>query len=132
MPYRDPVQRVAWMQEYRKRKRVQNVRVPALLPSEPAVVRAPEHTRVTPKTIGSSGPQPTPANIGIARKRPSSSFKTALELARMFPFAILPPRYAHIATTPAIVLPAQGAAIVEGTRNNGCTPPAIVDPDVLT
>ena len=89
MPYRDRAQRAAWMREYRKRKRVENVSAPALYPSKPAIVRAPESTRVSHKTIDSLGPQPTRANIAITRKRPFSSFKTALELARTFPSGVL-------------------------------------------
>jgi hypothetical protein len=36
-----------------------------------------------------AGPQPAPANTGAARKRPRSSFKTALQLARTFPSGAL-------------------------------------------
>jgi hypothetical protein len=63
-------------------------------------VAAAEPSRVSPKTIDSSGPQPAPANTGVVRKRPRSSFKTALQLARPFPFGSSPLKHAHIAITP--------------------------------
>jgi hypothetical protein len=80
------------MREYRKRKRMGKTFAPAQFRSAPSVVRAPEPSLVSPKAIDSSGPQPAPANTGVARKHPRSSFKTAPQLARTFPFGALASR----------------------------------------
>ena len=89
MPYRDPAQRAAWMREYRKRKRAGVMGASASFRSTPSGMRASESSRVPPKTIDSSIPRSVSANTGTARKTPRSSFKTALQLARTFPFGVL-------------------------------------------
>jgi hypothetical protein len=58
VPYRNPARRAAWMREYRKRKRLGNTGAPASLPTATYGVRAAESSRVSPKTIDSSGPNP--------------------------------------------------------------------------
>src|SRR5262249_36759392 len=89
MPYRDPARRAAWMREYRKRKRVGRTGAPLSLSSPPSVVRVPEPSHVSRPTIESLDPQPTPPNTSFVRKSTRSTFRTALELARTFPFGIL-------------------------------------------
>lgn len=89
MPYRDPAQRAAWMREYRKRKRVGLVGVSASLPSAASVVRVPEPSAATIRTTESLGAQPVSATTKFVLKRARSTFKTALELARTFPFGVL-------------------------------------------
>jgi len=80
------------MREYRKRKRVAKMGVPAPLSSTPSVVRAPERLRVSRKRVYSPGPQPAPTKSAPVRKGVRSSFKTSLELARTFPFGALASR----------------------------------------
>jgi hypothetical protein len=89
MPYRDPAQKAAWMRKYRKRKRLGKTGALGSSPTAPSGVRAPEPLSVSPKTIDSSGRQPAPANTGVTRNSVRSSFKTALQLARTFPFGVL-------------------------------------------
>jgi len=79
------------MREYRKRKRLGQVGAPASLSATPSVVRAPEPSRVSRPTIQRSS-QPTRPNNGFVRQTARSSFKTAPELARTFPFGILASR----------------------------------------
>ena len=62
---------------------------PASSTATPAFVRAPDSSRLSRPTIESSGPQPAPPNAVYRRKAARSSFKTALELARTFPFGVL-------------------------------------------
>ena len=89
MPYRDPARRAAWMREYRKRKRVGKTSAPASVRSTLSGVRAPDPSRVSQQTVVGSAPQPSSPKSGPVRKRPRNSFKTALELARIFPFGVL-------------------------------------------
>jgi len=77
------------MREYRKRKRVGRVDASASLPAASFGVRAPEPSRVTSKAIAGSSPQPAPPNVVPLRKAVRSRFKTALDLARTFPFGVL-------------------------------------------
>jgi hypothetical protein len=76
------------MREYRKRKRLAKAELSASLPSMPSVVRAPEPSLNYGQAIEQSEPHSTP-NTGFVRKGARSSFKTALELARTFPFGVL-------------------------------------------
>src|SRR5690349_9819487 len=89
MPYRDPARRAAWMREYRRRKRGIGTNAPVSLPSSPHVVRAPEPSRATLPRIEGPGPRLTPPNTGYVRKATRTTFKTALQLARTFPFGVL-------------------------------------------
>ena len=119
MPYRDPAQRAAWMREYRKRKRLGKNGAPPSSPSAPSVARAPEPPRVSPKTIEGPSPQPSHPTTGLVTKAVRSRFKTALDTdANVSLSDLSPPRCARIATTPATVRPAHGAAIV--ARNHIC------------
>ena len=77
-PYRDPAGRAAWMRGYRQRKCVGQVGAPSAVSSSPSVVRAPEPSRVSLKTILRSVAQPAAPNAGLVRKAPRSGFKTAL------------------------------------------------------
>src|SRR5215469_4573169 len=107
------------MREYRRRKRMRWASTPASLPPIPSGVRAPEPSRVYPKTIDRSGPQPAPANSALVREAVRSSFKPPLQLARTFSSGSSPHGFARIAITPATVRPAHGAAIVEEERDEG-------------
>ena len=89
MPYRDPAQKAAWMREYRKRKRGRKTFAPAPLRAASPRVATPEPPPVSPKKIDSSSPQLAPGPTGVAQKRPRNGFKTALQLARTFPFGVL-------------------------------------------
>ena len=81
------------MFEYRKRKGAVRMGELASLSSTPtSVVRAPEPSRVPQRIIESPGPQPAPPNTGFVRKGAGNTFKTALELARTFPFGVLASR----------------------------------------
>jgi hypothetical protein len=92
MPYRDPAQRAAWMREYRRRKRGEEVGSRVLHPSPLSAARAPEPSRVPVRIIESARPQPRPPNTWFSRRGVRSSFKTALELARTFPSDLLASR----------------------------------------
>jgi hypothetical protein len=105
------------MREYRKRKREMRTSAPVAVPSTPSIVRAPEPSRVSPKTIDSSGPQPAPANTGVTRKRARSSFKTALQLARTFPFGVLASQACPYCYNTGYSSPGTRAAIVEAARD---------------
>ena len=77
------------MREYRKGKHVGQMGAPASLPSTLSIMRAPEPLGVLGPIVEGSGAQPKPPDTRFARKRVRSSFKTALELARTFPFGVL-------------------------------------------
>jgi hypothetical protein len=79
------------MREYRKRKREIRTTAPVSVPSTPSLVRAPKPSGVPGRTIEGSNSQPAPP-IKFVRKAARSSFKTALELARTFPFGVLASR----------------------------------------
>ena len=117
MPYRDPAQKAAWMREYRKRKRLGKTGAPPSLPSAPSVARPPEPPRVSVKTIDGASAQPSHPTTGLVPKAARTRLKTALDLARTFPFGSSPPGYACIAITPATVRPAHGAAIVSEPKD---------------
>jgi hypothetical protein len=89
MPYRDPAQRAAWMREYRRRKRGIPTSAPVSLRTPLSVPRATEPSNIARRIIETPGLQPAPANTGFVRKSARSSFKTALQLARTFPFGVL-------------------------------------------
>jgi hypothetical protein len=89
MPYRDPANRAAWMREYRKRKHGRRTSVPVSVPSPPSVARTPEPSHTTWPIVDQTGPQPMSSNTGFVRKGAGSSFKSALDLARTFPFGAL-------------------------------------------
>ena len=80
------------MWEYRKRKRLGETSAPASLTSTPFLVSAQDPSRVRRQAIEMSSPHPATPNTGLVRKRVRSSFKTALELARTFPFGVLASR----------------------------------------
>ena len=86
MPYRDPAKRAAWMREYRKRKRVGQMGLPASPPSTLFLLRAPDPPPISRQTSERSSPQTTPPKTGSVRKGARSNFRTALELARTFPW----------------------------------------------
>jgi hypothetical protein len=100
------------MREYRKRKRLGQMSAPASLTSASSVVRAPEPSRVSRQKMERTGPQLVPARTGFARKAARSTLKTALDLARTFPFGSLASQVCPY-TTPATVHPEHGAATVE-------------------
>jgi hypothetical protein len=77
------------MREYRRRKRLGQMSVPASLTSAPSVVRAPEPSQTVWPTLQRSGPQPSLATTVLAAKAARTKFKTALDLARTFPFGSL-------------------------------------------
>jgi hypothetical protein len=77
------------MREYRRRKRRERMSSLVLPSSPPSVVRAPEPSRVPGRMLESKSSQPGPRNTGFSRKSARSTFKTALELARTFPFGVL-------------------------------------------
>jgi hypothetical protein len=77
------------MREYRKRKRLGQMSAPVSLRTPPSAARAPEPSRLSRQTIVRSTPQPMPPKTGFVRKPAGSSFKSALELARTFPFGVL-------------------------------------------
>jgi len=99
------------MREYRKRKRGLRTSAAVSLRTPLPVPRAPEPSNIPRRIIETPGLQPAPANTGFVRKSARSSFKTALQLARTFPFGV------RIATTLAKVRPAHGAATVEVLRD---------------
>ena len=76
------------MREDRKRKHRARISAPVSVPSTPSIVRAPEPSSVLGRIRERPDPQPTPANTGFVRKGASSSFGTALELARTFPSGV--------------------------------------------
>src|SRR5262249_38314968 len=119
MPYRNPERRAAWMREYRKRKRERRMRAPVSLPSPRFVVRPPEPSRVSQRIPESPSPQAVRSNTGFVRQGAGSSFKTALELARPFPFGVLASRVCPYCYTPATARPAHGAAIAGVERDEG-------------
>jgi len=80
------------MREYRKRKRLGQGFAPAFLPSPCSVVRAPGPLSLSRQTGERSIPQPASPQSGFVRKAVPSNFKTALQLARTFPFRVLASR----------------------------------------
>jgi hypothetical protein len=77
------------MREYRKRKRTAPMSAPVSRAFSPSIMRAPEPSHVPEPIIERPVPQPAPPNTGVARKRARSGFKTALQLARTFPYGVL-------------------------------------------
>ena len=76
------------MREYRKRKREIRTTAPVSVPSTPSIVRAPEPSSVSGRTIEKPSPLHT-CERRVRAKGARTSFRTALELARTFPFGVL-------------------------------------------
>jgi hypothetical protein len=79
------------MRAYRRRKHGTRISAPASVSSALSIPRAPEPSGLPRPIIVRLGPQCTLLNTGFVRKG-AGSIKTALELARTFPFRALASR----------------------------------------
>ena len=82
MPYRDPAQRAAWVREYRKRKRAEPLNGIAERELQPSIEGA------LPAIMRKADSQTLRLDDKSRRREAVKSFKTALELARSFPFGL--------------------------------------------
>ncbi len=72
------------MREYRKLEHLGRVGAPTSPPFAPSVLRAPEPSGVSRRILERPSPQAVRPNSGFALQDERSSFKNALELARLF------------------------------------------------